>query len=119
MLIATVAISASAGCGTSRDSIDFAGGSSQRLRLLDAHTGQPIPNLEVRLLGEHRSGCAKNPCPIDSVTWAGRSDSDGRIQIPKSAIRFQATAATDAYQADLLDNATHVSGSDWDLELQG
>jgi hypothetical protein len=117
ILTAAVAISASTGCGTSHDSILFAGDSSHRIRLLDAHTGQPISNLEVRLLSERVSGCSKAPCPIDSVTWTGRSDADGRIELPKSAIGAQATAATDSHEADLLDNATHEGGSEWVLEL--
>jgi hypothetical protein len=117
ILATAVAISASTGCGTSRDSILFAGDSSHRIRLLDAHTGQPISNLEIRLLSEHGSGCSKAPCRIDSVTWTGRSDADGRIEIPKSAIGAQATAATDSHEPDLLDNATHEGGGDWVLEL--
>lgn len=114
---AAIAIVASTGCGTSRDSILFARGSPYRIRLLDAYTGHPISNLAIKLLAQRAVVCSAAHCPVDSLTWTGRSDADGRIELPKSAIGFNATAAADAYEADLLDNATHAGGSEWVLEL--
>ena len=118
MLTAAVAISVLTGCGTSRDSILFAGGSPFHIRLLDSHTGQPLSSHEIRLLSVIPRLCGKSSCPVDtSVTWTGHSDSNGHFDLPKSAIAFGATASADSFELDLLDNATHEGGSDWVLEL--
>jgi hypothetical protein len=121
VLVAALAISAATGCRkTSRDSILFADGSPFHIRLVDSHTGQPLSNLEVRLLSVIPRLCGKASCPVDtSVTWTGRSDSKGRIELAKSAIGFGATASADSFELDLLDNATHEGESNWVLELTG
>ena len=116
LLIAASAISVSSAC-TEHESILFADGDSATVRILDAVSGRPIPDIDIRLRSGTAIGCEKAPCPSDGTDWKGRSDAAGRIVVPKRAVETNAIAETDAYAADLLDNATHREGGEWELEL--
>lgn len=116
LLIAASAISVSSAC-KAHESIVFAGAPSETVRLLDASSGRPIPDINIRLHSGNAIVCDKAPCPPDSADWKGSSDPAGRVIIPKGAIEMSAIAETDAYAPDLLDNATQRESGGWDLEL--
>lgn len=116
LLIAACAISVASAC-TEHESIVFAGGPSETVRLLDASSGRPIPDVDVRLHSGNAIVCDKAPCASDSSDWKGRSDPAGRVIIPRRAIVMNAIAESDAYAPDLLDNATPRASGRWELEL--
>jgi hypothetical protein len=111
--LATIA----AACGTTRDSILFAGKDSSAVRLVSASNARPIANTEVRLRPDSGVGCEQARCAPDGSMWRGRSDAAGRVVIPKRIIGMLATAEVDAYMDDLLDNATLEKNGDWILEM--
>ena len=115
-VLATAATIASA-CGTTRDSILFAGKESSAVRLVASSNARPIANTEVRLRPDSGVGCEKARCAPDGSMWRGRSDASGRVVIPKQIIGMLATAEVNAYVDDLLDNATLEKNGEWILEL--
>jgi hypothetical protein len=115
-VLASAATIASA-CGTTRDSILFAGKDSSTVRLVASSNARPIANTEVRLRPDSGVGCERARCAADGSMWRGRSDAAGRVVIPKPIIGMLATAEVEAYADDLLDNATLEKNGDWILEL--
>ena len=116
LIVAVGALSICTGC-VEHESIQFSRDSSSTVRLLDAHTGQSIPNAEIKLRPDARYGCQSSPCAADGTVWTGRSDGEGRIVIPKDAAQTMALAESPGYAPDLLDNATHTKSGEWNLEL--
>jgi hypothetical protein len=117
LFVLASATTMSSACGTTRDSIVFAGTESSTVRLLESTTARPITNVEMRLRIYFEINCKKEPCAPDSTIWKGRADTAGRVVIPKRVIHMQPTAAVDTYQDDLLDNATLGKNGQWVLEL--
>jgi hypothetical protein len=116
LLVAASAISVITGC-KERDSIVFSDDRWETVRVLDASSGRPIPNLDIRIHSGNAVICDRAPCRPDSATWKAHSDSSGRTVIPRRAIAISAIAETEAYAPDLLDNATKREHGGWDLEL--
>jgi len=104
-------------CGTTRDSILFAGKDSLTVRLVASSTARPVANTDVRLRPEAAIGCVKARCAPDGSMWRGRSDVAGRVVIPKRIIDMMGTTEVDAYADDLLDNATLEKNGEWILEM--
>jgi hypothetical protein len=115
-VLGSAAVVASA-CGTTRDSILFAGRDSSAVRLVASTNARPIANADVRLRPDSGVGCEQARCAPDGSMWRGRSDASGRVVIPKQIIGMLATAEVDGYMDDLLDNATLEKNGDWILEL--
>jgi hypothetical protein len=116
MMIAACAISFISGC-KSHDSIVFSDDPWETVRVLDASSGRPISNLDIRIHPANTVVCERAPCSPDSTSWRARSDTSGRTAIPRRAIAVGVIAETDAYAPDLLDNATKRESGGWDLEL--
>ena len=104
-------------CGTTRDSILFAGKKPQTVRLIESTTARPIANAEIRLRPDSMIGCEKAQCAADGSMWKARTDRTGHVVIPKRFIDMQATVELDPYMDDLLDNATLEKSGEWVLEL--
>lgn len=104
-------------CGTTRDSILFAGKDSSTVRLVESSNARPIVHTEIRLRPDSGVGCEQARCAPDGSMWRGRSDAAGRVVIPKQIIKMLATTEVDAYMDDLLDNATLEKNGNWILEL--
>jgi hypothetical protein len=115
VLGSTMAIASA--CGTTRDSILFAGKESSTVRLVTSSNDRPIANTELRLRPDPGVGCARARCVPDGSRRRGRSDAFGRVVIPKQIIGMLATVEADGYMDDLLDNATLERNGDWVLEL--
>lgn len=116
VLVVLIALSICTAC-VEHESIQFARDSSSTVRLVDAHTGRPISNTEIKLRPDARYGCQNSPCAADGTVWTGRSDGAGRIVVPKDAAQTMAVAESQLYMPDLLDNATHMTSGEWSLEL--
>jgi hypothetical protein len=116
LLIAASAISSTTACKL-HESIVFSDDAWETVRVLDASSGRPISNLDIRIHPANAVVCERAPCSPDSTNWKARSDSSGRTVIPRRAIAMSVVAETDAYAPDLLDNATKRERGGWDLEL--
>jgi hypothetical protein len=117
LIMLATAVTIAGACGTTRDSILFAGEDSSTVQLVASSNARPIANTDVRLRPDSGVGCEKTRCAPDGSMWRGRSDASGRVVIPKRIIGMLATAEVDAYVDDLLDNATREKNGDWILEL--
>jgi hypothetical protein len=116
LLIAASALAAASACKI-HESVVFSDDPWETVRVLDASSGRPISNLDIRIHPVNAVICERAPCSPDSTKWRARSDSSGRTVIPRRAIAMSVIAETDAYVPDLLDNATKRDHGGWDLEL--
>jgi hypothetical protein len=116
LLITASAIAITTGCKLN-DSIVFSDDPWETVRVLDASSGRPISNLEIRIHPVSAVACEQAPCSPDSTSWKAHSDSSGRTAIPRRAIAMSVIVETSAYASDLLDNATKREHGGWDLEL--
>jgi hypothetical protein len=69
-------------------------GDTIRIRLVDAATGRPIADSEVEVYTDNGIRCVTAPCPTDGLTWRGRSDAQGVVAVPKSAVNVVAHIGT-------------------------
>lgn len=98
-------------------SILQAKGDSVHVQFLDATSAQPIADTDIELWSDNGIRCIKAPCPTNGKQWKGKSDADGRIVIPRSALNTSTTLKSDAWHGDVIEDASPVAGGSWTIEL--
>jgi hypothetical protein len=92
-------------------------GDSVHVKLFDAATARPIASTEMELYSDNGIRCIKAPCPTDGKSWKGKTDANGRLTIPKSALNATANLKSATYSGDLVTDATPDASGDWTVEL--
>jgi hypothetical protein len=79
--------------------------------LLDAYSGEPIVDQEVRATRDTGVRCAVAPCPSTTEDWRGRSDSRGRVAIPRAKLFRQTALTVSAYAEQMVETARETTAS--------
>ena len=98
-------------------SIMDAPGTSVSVQLMDAWSGQPIANADIKVESDNGIRCVKAPCPTNGKEWAGRSDAAGRLMIPKSEIQASTYVGTSLHESANLEEALSGTSGRWVLDL--
>lgn len=90
------------GCGGARDAALVAGEGGV-VAVVDAISGRPLPQLAVRVDGDSGVRCAVAPCPTETSTWSGTTDTNGLVRLPpqQPALRYRLVAASGGDGVDL------------------
>lgn len=90
-----------------------------KVSLLDAFSGQAIPNVTVRVYSDNGMRCVMAPCKTEVQEWNGRSDNHGFILIPSKIINKVTTISATGYKSgrDLNEDSEKVADDHWVIEL--
>jgi Tfp pilus assembly protein PilV len=72
-----------------------------RLFLVGA-TNAPIANTKVSIYSDNGTRCIQAPCPNNSKSWDGTTDSKGAVTVPKDTIQMATTITPAGYHGTAL-----------------
>jgi len=92
---------------------------SREVKLVDAFSGQPISNTDVRIYSDNGIRCITTPCNTEGQEWLGKSNDQGVILIPSKVINVVTGITATGYKSsrDLSRDAEKLSGNSWLIEL--
>jgi hypothetical protein len=88
-----------------------------RVRLLDASTGRPIANADVKLRSDNGVRCIQPPCPTNVRQWTGRTDAAGGVIVPTRILQPVTTINASRYEGDLISDSEPGDSGRWEAEL--
>lgn len=99
----------------------FAGSTDAvQVTLLDAYSGEPIADRDVRANRDTGIRCAIAPCPSEAEDWRGRSDARGRIAIPAGKLFRETYLSIETYAQHSVEAARETAeGPTLDLVPNG
>lgn len=94
-----------------------AGGPTVTVQLIDVSTGHPVREETLRLVSDNGVRCMRAPCPTNTRSWEGRSDTQGFVHIPTSQIQVSTQIETESLTGDLIGDSEAASDTVWIAEL--
>jgi hypothetical protein len=116
-LLSASSVAAAQRPADSTQSILGARGDSVRVKLLDVASARVIANAEVELWSDNGVRCYAAPCRTGDRKWNGRSDSDGYVVIPTTALQVVTSIRTAASYGDLIEDSAPDGAGGWVAEL--
>lgn len=92
---------------------------SVKVKLVDAFSGNIIPDADVKIYSDNGVRCFTTPCNTEGQEWNGKSDGDGIVIVPKKVINEVTTITATGYGSgrDLNRYADKITDSEWTIEL--
>lgn len=90
------------------------------VKLLDAFTGEPICNVDVKIMSDNGIRCIRAPCPTDAQEWNGKSDDNGLILVPLKILNVITTITATGYKTggDLNEDSEKITDSYRQIDLR-
>ena len=90
-----------------------------RVRLLDAFSGESIPDSDVEVHSDSGVRCIQAPCPTNDKHWKGKADANGYVVIPTNILQQVTTITTPSHKdgKDLIRDSEKDADGVWVVEL--
>lgn len=88
-----------------------------RVQLVDRASGRPITDSEVEVYSDNGIRCVTTPCPTNGRSWHGRTDADGVVALPRTAIDAVSHLGTPTHGMTDLARARKSRAGVWVLRL--
>jgi hypothetical protein len=85
-----------------------------KLSIIDKSTTKPIANRSIVIASNNGIRCIKAPCPTNNQNWQGRTDRQGVVFVPQSAIQASTRLTVKGY---LETNLQQQSGGEISISL--